>query len=47
MLVIIGYLWRLARIMTVHHMLLFTTFLALPSALLRSMAARPCVVRAW
>lgn len=28
-----------------HHMLLFTSFLALPSALIRSMASRPCTVR--
>lgn len=28
-----------------HHMLLFTSFLGLPSATLRTMAARPCLVR--
>lgn len=36
----------LIRSMARHHMLLFTSFLAMPSALIRSMASRPCVVSA-
>jgi hypothetical protein len=40
----VAYNWVLVHNLARHHMLLFTSFLAMPSALIRSMASRPCTV---
>jgi hypothetical protein len=44
-LLCVAYNWVLVHNLARHHMLLFTSFLAMPSALIRSMASRPCTVR--
>jgi hypothetical protein len=44
-LLCVAYNWVLVHNLARHHMLLFTLFLAMPSALIRSMASRPCTVR--